>query len=114
MENDMKLKHLRTRRVIAAWALLALMPLAQAFDYGDDDDGDTVTYANSPQDIYEARLDLLKRQSDAQRDMCRRSDSRARGYCQMEVDQKFTEGKRVLEEQRDQALAAEAAKQGGS
>lgn len=110
----MKLMHLRTHRVIAAWALLALlMPLAQAFDYGDDD-GDTVTYANSPQDIYEARLDLLKRQSDAQRDMCRRSDSRARGYCQMEVDQKFKEGKRALEEQRDQALAAEAAKRSGS
>ena len=111
----MNFKHLRPRRVILAWALLALMPLAQAFDYGDDeDDGDTVTYATSPQDIYEARLDLLKRQSDAQRDMCKRSDSRARGYCQMEVDQKFKEGKRVLEEQRDKALATEAAKQGGN
>jgi len=110
----MNLKHLRPHRAIAAWALLALLPLAQAFDYGDDDNRDTVTYATSPQDIYEARLDLLKRQSDAQRDMCKRSDSRARGYCQMEVDQKFKDGKRILEEQRDRALAAEAAKQGGN
>jgi hypothetical protein len=114
MENDMNFEHLRPVRVMVACALLALVPLAQAFDYGDDEDGDTVTYATSPQDIYEARLDLLKRQSDAQRDMCRRSDSRARGYCQMEVDQKFKEGKRALEEQRDKALAAEAAKKGGN
>jgi len=108
----MNFKHPRPRRLLVACTLLALAPLAQAFDYGDDEDGDTVTYANSPQDIYEARLDLLKRQTDAQKEMCKRSDSRSRGYCQMEADQKFKEGKRALEEQRDRALAAETAKGG--
>jgi len=112
MENDMNFKHPRPRRLLVACTLLALAPLAQAFDYGDDEDGDTVTYANSPQDIYEARLDLLKRQTDAQKEMCKRSDSRSRGYCQMEADQKLKEGKRALEEQRDRALAAENAKGG--
>ena len=110
----MYFKHSRPYRLLLACALLALAPLTQAFDYGDDEDGDTVTYANSPQDIYEARLDLLKRQTETQKEMCKRSDSRSRGYCSMEVEQKFKEGKRALEEQRDKAIAAEAAKKSGN
>jgi hypothetical protein len=109
MENDMPLNQPRPARLLCALALSALAPLATAFDYGDDD-GDTVTYANSPQDIYEARLDLLERQTEQMKDMCARSDTRSRGYCKMEAEQKFKRAKKTLEEQRDKALAAEAAK----
>jgi hypothetical protein len=99
-------------RLLCALALCALAPCLHAFDYGDDDDEDTVTYATSPQDVYEARLDLLQRQTDQLKEMCSRSDSRSRGYCKMDAEQKFKRGKKALEEQRDKALAAEAAKQG--
>lgn len=101
----------RPTRLLIVWGLLAVAPSVPAFDYGDDEDGDTVTYANSPQDIYEARLELLQRQTDQMKDMCSRSDSRSRGYCKMEAEQKFKRGKKVLEEQRDKAIAAGAAKQ---
>jgi hypothetical protein len=95
--------------LLFAAALLA--PATHAFDEDDDDDdGDRVIYATSPQDVYEAKLSILKAQIDAQRTSCQRGDSRGQGYCQRELDQAFRDGQRELARQRDEALKAEAAK----
>ena len=92
-------------------AATLLAPAANAFDgYYDDDDGDRVTYATSPDDIYEAKVAILKAQIDAQRVACQRGDARGQGYCQRELDQTFRDGERELARKRDEALKAEASK----
>jgi hypothetical protein len=69
---------------------------------------DRVTYANSPQDLYEAKLGILKSKIEAQKGECRSTGGgQGKSYCLRSLDNELREGERELKRQLEEALAAE-------
>ena len=77
-----------------------------AFAFADDDENDTVTYADSPQDRYEARLSLLESQAEARRAACRGSGIGGKSYCAQEIDKELRKTKRELKAKYEAEIAA--------
>ena len=96
---------LTLRLLLALPATVFLASPAMSFQ-----DEDRVTYANSPQDRYEAKLGILENMIEARKGECERAGAaQGKGYCLRSLDNELREGKRALEKQREEAIAAEAA-----
>ena len=96
---------LTIRLLLVLPATMCLAPSAMSFQ-----NEDRVTYANTPQDRYEAKLGILENAIDARRLECQRAGGdQGKGYCLRSLDNELRDGKRELQKQLDEALAAEAA-----